>query len=527
MKVKSIELYQFQNFDMKKYVEVYRSKVAEKDVLEVEPFVPMAELKYKMGTISEEEYRIAKADEELRMRGTVVHIERKRGVLNSDEKIESKCRYLQDALIRRAFSKKDTMSFSLSSSILKAVLGHEYKRMIETFIDMGYLAKGSDFKTDEVRKDRHYTAGEHSTLYTLACDSVEKVECSNSAIIKYKQKTKEEYEKMRMMAIEGVDDKYGSAFRQHYVVSLRKVRIEDEAGMDDYIRSQVEADSNKAIYYRFVKEALVDKGKTINKVDNAGRIYHCLTNLERELKQYLNIDYMLDCKNSHPLLFNYFILRYYNISISSSYNINSFLKSCIISDDKSPIHNVGKYLRKCLLDNNIETESVAKLTDDEIEYIHLTSTGRLWDEIASRHPDLDRNEVKVQMFQEVFYSNTAYAYHWKEYAVEFQSKFPSVYRLIGSWKSRRQSETVKEYMDSRRLVVDKPTASLSVAMMDLESQIFISILKRLYARRWNAVHIHDCIVVLKDGNKNHPTIEQVRSIMESVYAEFGLCPTLD
>ena len=74
--------------------------------------------------------------------------------------------------------------------------------------------------------------------------------------------------------------------------------------------------------------------------------------------------------------------------------------------------------------------------------------------------------------------------------------------------------------------LDKPTASLSVAMMDLEAQIFTTILKRLYAKRWNAIHIHDCIVIPKDGNLNHPAIDQVRAIMEDVYKEFGLSPTL-
>lgn len=139
---------------------------------------------------------------------------------------------------------------------------------------------------------------------------------------------------------------------------------------------------------------------------------------------------------------------------------------------------------------------------------------------------MDRKEVKVQMFQEVFYSNTPYAYHWKEYAVEFKEQFPNVYAMIGTWKTIKQSDEIKEYMKSRGLKVEKATASLSVAMMNLEAQIFTTILNRLYAKRWNAIHIHDCIVIPKDNNKNHPTKDQVRAIMEDVYKEFGLCPTL-
>ena len=62
--------------------------------------------------------------------------------------------------------------------------------------------------------------------------------------------------------------------------------------------------------------------------------------------------------------------------------------------------------------------------------------------------------------------------------------------------------------------------------MDLEARIFTTILKRLYAKRWNAIHIHDCIVIPKDGNANHPTEAQVRSVMEDVYKDFGLSPTV-
>lgn len=526
MKATSIKLYQIVGFDMERYIELYRYAIGEKDVVEVEPFVPMADFRLRTGNISQEDYERLKADEEARMVGKTVHCKQKRGVMVSTDKITAKCQYLQDAIIRRAFAQKDTMSFSLSSAILKTVLGHEYKSILETLATMGYLRRGSDMKTDEVRKDKHFSIGDHSTMYTLVCDAVETIECSNVAIIKYKEKTKAEYEKLKEMALEEVDKRYGKTFREHYVKSLRKIGVEDEDGMMAYIEKQVEADANKTIYYRFVVEALKDKNKSINKIDNAGRVYHCLTNLERELKQYLNIDLMLDCKNSHPLLFNYFILKYYNISISSSYNIIFSIKSYHSLISANPIHNVGKYLRKLLIDNEIENDNVAKMSDDELEYIYLTSTGRLWDEMTALHPDMDRNEVKVQMFQEVFYSNSPYAYHWKQWAVEFKKRFPTVYKRIGEWKSAKQSDGVKAYMEERGLTVDKPTASLSVAMMDLEARIFTTILKRLYAKRWNAIHIHDCIVIPKDGNANHPTEAQVRSVMEDVYKDFGLSPTV-
>lgn len=83
--------------------------------------------------------------------------------------------------------------------------------------------------------------------------------------------------------------------------------------------------------------------------------------------------------------------------------------------------------------------------------------------------------------------------------------------MIGAWKANKQSDEIKEYMKSRGLKVEKATASLSVAMMNLEAQIFTTILNRLYAKRWNAIHIHDCIVIPKDNNKT--TLQKTKFVL--------------
>lgn len=114
MKATSIELYQIVGFDMERYIELYRYAIGEKDVVEVEPFVPMADFRLRTGNISQEDYERLKADEGARMVGKTVHCKQKRGVMVSTDKITAKCQYLQDAIIRRAFAQKDTMSFSLS-----------------------------------------------------------------------------------------------------------------------------------------------------------------------------------------------------------------------------------------------------------------------------------------------------------------------------------------------------------------------------------------------------------------------------
>ena len=80
-------------------------------------------------------------------------------------------------------------------------------------------------------------------------------------------------------------------------------------------------------------------------------------------------------------------------------------------------------------------------------------------------------------------------------------------------------------MDEHHLAYDDWRCSLSIAMMAFEAEVFTEILKRIYKKGWNAVHIHDCIVVPKDGSKNHPTQQQIVEIMEDVFKDYGLCPT--
>jgi sulfur relay (sulfurtransferase) DsrC/TusE family protein len=114
-----------------------------------------------------------------------------------------------------------------------------------------------------------------------------------------------------------------------------------------------------------------------------------------------------------------------------------------------------------------------------------------------------------------------------KYISEFKERFPNVYKLIAHWKKRKMAPDVEAYMEANHLFPNKPTASLSMAMMNLESKIFTEILKRIYRKRWRAVHIHDCIVVPKTGKKNQPEKSEVLEIMREVYQQYGLCPTFD
>lgn len=502
-----ITLYQFKGFDMEQYVALYRDSVCEKDVTVYQPYIPMADYRYEHNLIDEQEWQIQKAQEAEMAKGQIVHREAKRGVYKSFDRIVEKCIYLQDAIIRRN-NANESNYFSLNSTILQSVLGHDYKRMLQVLFDMHCIRVGKD-----------YCEGKHSKNFALCVTDFEKITSTNRTIKDYKEKTKAEFDKMKALTLKEVSSRYGDSFTDNYLKSLRKVHIKDEVGFNDYISNKIKENLQSSPYYDYVRKSLNDREKTIDKIDASGRVYHCLTNLERELKGYLNIDFTLDCRNSHPLLFNYFLFYFYGVPPSVAYNITTSLLSLPVDES---IHNVGQYFNNYLQNNHLR---IVPFADDELYYIYLTSRGELWNDIAAKHPEMTRDEVKVKMFQEVFYSNTEYAYEWKEYAVEFQKQFPTIYNRIGCWKSAKRMPFVKRYMDDHHLSVDRTSTSLSIAMMNLEAQIFTKILQRLYKRRWNAVHIHDCIVIPEDGNQNHPTREQVQSIMEEVYKEYGLCPS--
>ena len=490
-----IQLYQFKDFDMTDFINRYLHHVNPHEVID-----PTS-----LSVFRPAKTMLTKGKEGAR----------------SESIIENKCMYLQDAIIRRAFSKKNNLTFSMNADILKAVIRNDYKPLLEVLIDMGYIELGDG--KGGADNYRYYKYGSYSYLYTLKYTNVYLTEpFVNQAIQAYKEKTIEEIRNLNdKYTYRPLQEKHGESFLKRYMTSLRLIRVEDEEGLTNHINEVV--DNDNRIYYEYVLKELKAKDKTIYKVDDAGRIYHILTNLDRDLKQYLNIDISLDSKNSHPLLFNYFIFNKLGISFISSYNISRFLsnlKSFLVYNN----HNVGRKLRILLNTNQIEIESVAKLSDNEIEYIYLTTTGQLWDEIVSKHPEMDRNDVKVEMFRAVFYSHSPVADRWSVYAKEFKAQFPDVYGLIGDWKRKKTADSVIEYMKAHGLPFDRGSASLSIAMMALEADIFTTILKRLYAKRWNAVHIHDCIIIPKDGNKNHPTSEQVQQIMREVYQEFGLYP---
>ena len=525
--MKTISLYQFVDFDFDNFVGRYRCRISEHTETELTEYARWQIQKGKMTPDM-----VVEIDD-----GTFSHViyKAKRGVRDKT-KIKWKVQYLQDVIIRRASSKKHG-AFSLNSQILKAVLGDEYKVMLDILRDMEYLILGDGENGQAVKKYYYYSWGDYSTIYSIPENrEVETVEITNITIEGYLEKTSELIAQLRIKQIyPEIDKRYGKDFRQTYEKSLCCIKIEKTKELEEYIPTAIQLHKEKEEeenrkrkrkkkksksviehYYRYVVAELSKKVKQIQRIDNAGRIYHILTNADRNVKKFLNIDISADCKNSHPVLFNYFLFKWHGITVEDAYAISSIMHS---------VGNIKEIRETCC--SVVDKLIVNKLSDDELEYIYLTSNGLLWDTVMKKHPDIDRNEVKEKMFAEVFYSNSRKTRGWQEYAKEFQQQFPNVIRFIKCWKNDVIPPDIQSYLNEQNLIPTKPTASLSIAMMNLEAQIFTKILKRIYAKRWKAIHVHDCIIVPKTKSKNKPSKEDILKIMMEVYKEYGLAPTFD
>ena len=447
----------------------------------------------------------------------IIYHKAKRGVKKPDI-IRCKIQYLQHLVIRRAHSKKDLGAFRLSSQILRAVIGDEYKTMLSVLIRMGHLVHGDGRNGNSVGEYYYYQVGKYSTIYSLPKNiRFEKVTTSNARVLKYLQKESEQIQKYRQKVLQPlISNRFGPDFQKQYEISLSKIHIANKQGFQAFVEQRLEEKPEGRLYYEYIREGLEEKQKHIQKIDAAGRIYHILTNAKREVKQYLNIAISADCKNSHPMLFNFFIFRSHGINYEDAYQISLAMHS---------IENASQ-LRKSL-SKLVASNLLDLFKYDELKYIYETSTGQFWDNIVKHFPEYDRAQVKDKMFAEVFYSKTHQVKGYQIFGRKFQKQFPNVMRLIKAWKKEENRAWIDAYMSKRNLSYSKPEAALSIAMMNLEARIFGEVLKRIYSKRWRAFHIHDCIIVPQTTSKNQPSRDEVISIMKDVYKVCGLLPTFD
>lgn len=440
--------------------------------------------------------------------------------LNDDTRILNKAIYLIHTIAyREATNREENVEgASIQYAILQRVIGEDVYELLKSLQQLGYI---------EI--DGTYIVGTSSKHYKVI-GNITTTHSSNHTILKYINKTKELLKDavLKRMATPEFKALYGDTFAETYIKNLNRFKIKDMKSFDKLVNRQRRI--GKIHYYNFIKDSFNDDLKIFS-IDSNNRIYHILTSLKRELKQYINIKYSIDCKNSHPLLFNYLIFNSKGISTDLSYLISSILFNINYSYIYSTsLHHYDiEKLCNVLINNNIDKSIIARFAPDELLYLWKTTTGRFWDDIVKENSGrYKRSVVKKRMFAQVFYSK-------KEkdalFATQFKRDYPNVYNLIIRWKEPLKHDDLKECLLARNKAVQiEGTALMSSqetalpnVMMDLESEIFREVLKSLYRKRIPAVHIHDAIVI--PDTRATVDVEQVESVMRDVYKKHGLHPT--
>jgi len=405
--------------------------------------------------------------------------------------LHEKYTFLIHKLIKRCRNNKEGDFTRFSTKVLQATLGAVYKDMLNTLVAMNIIRIANEYiPTIQARLIEF-----NSNL------SVTSEMRYNVAVDKYNKKMEQELKKYEKKQLEEIRSEMGNELYDNFIKSLNLLHLTHETEAKDYLNRHKFMSAKSKEYFSYILEEYKKKDFKILSVDRNLRIYSILTQSPRIFKNFTNIKFTCDIHNSHPLLFNKIIIDKHNIDN----NILHILYNNINNIDNS-LYSVGKQLRKLLINNNIQECKIENVPNDIWEYIYKTSKGVFWDDFTdlNEFKRLLRSDIKVTLFREVFYSKTLTT-KGKDFAKVFKKKYPSVYKLIK--ESKKNDRTF-----------------LANQMMRIESDIFRSILTKLYAKKFRVLTIHDAVIVLdvKANTKCNPKL--VQSIIGKEYQRIGLFP---
>lgn len=405
--------------------------------------------------------------------------------------LHEKYTFLIHKLIKRCRNNKEGDFTRFSTKVLQATLGAIYKDMLNTLVAMNIIRIANEYiPTIQARLIEF-----NSNL------SVTSEMRYNVAVDKYNKKMEQELKKYEKEQLEEIRSEMGNELYDNFIKSLNLLHLTHETEAKDYLNRHKFMSAKSKEYFSYILEEYKKKDFKILSVDRNLRIYSILTQSPRIFKNFTNIKFTCDIHNSHPLLFNKIIIDKHNIDN----NILHILYNNINNIDNS-LYSVGKQLRKLLINNNIQECKIENVPNDIWEYIYKTSKGVFWDDFTdlNEFKRLLRSDIKVTLFREVFYSKTLTT-KGKDFAKVFKKKYPSVYKLIK--ESKKNDRTF-----------------LANQMMRIESDIFRSILTKLYAKKFRVLTIHDAVIVLdvKANTKCNPKL--VQSIIGKEYQRIGLFP---
>lgn len=405
--------------------------------------------------------------------------------------LHEKYTFLIHKLIKRCRNNKEGDFTRFSTKVLQATLGAVYKDMLNTLVAMNIIRIANEYiPTIQARLIEF-----NSNL------SITSEMRYNVAVDKYNKKMEQELKKYEKEQLEEIRSEMGNELYDNFIKSLNLLHLTHETEAKDYLNRHKFMSAKSKEYFSYILEEYKKKDFKILSVDRNLRIYSILTQSPRIFKNFTNIKFTCDIHNSHPLLFNKIIIDKHNIDN----NILHILYNNINNIDNS-LYSVGKQLRKLLINNNIQECKIENVPNDIWEYIYKTSKGVFWDDFTdlNEFKRLLRSDIKVTLFREVFYSKTLTT-KGKDFAKVFKKKYPSVYKLIK--ESKKNDRTF-----------------LANQMMRIESDIFRSILTKLYAKKFRVLTIHDAVIVLdvKANTKCNPKL--VQSIIGKEYQRIGLFP---
>lgn len=404
--------------------------------------------------------------------------------------LHEKYTFLIHKLIKRCRNNKEGDFTRFSTKVLQATLGAVYKDMLNTLVAMNIIRIANEYiPTIQARLIEF-----NSNL------SVTSEMRYNVAVDKYNKKMEQELKKYEKEQLEEIRSEMGNELYDNFIKSLNLLHLTHETEAKDYLNRHKFMSAKSKEYFSYILEEYKKKDFKILSVDRNLRIYSILTQSPRIFKNFTNIKFTCDIHNSHPLLFNKIIIDKHNIDN----NILHILYNNINNIDNS-LYSVGKQLRKLLINNNIQECKIENIPNDIWEYIYKTSKGVFWDDFTdlNEFKRLLRSDIKVTLFREVFYSKTLTT-KGKDFAKVFKKKYPSVYKLIK--ESKKNDRTF-----------------LANQMMRIESDIFRSILTKLYAKKFRVLTIHDAVIVL-DVKANTKCNKLVQSIIGKEYQRIGLFP---
>lgn len=414
--------------------------------------------------------------------------------------LHHKITFLTHLIIASARTNKDNI-VHLHSERLKCVIGESYGRIISCL---------QTLKLIDMSKE--YVVGEHCRDISVVDWHLCKITSRNVQVMAYLdewtrllRQSKEKYDVyldvLRIISPNHriLKKNIEKSLLDNYNDSLSLLKLKDDKSIvQNYIEEKfTDKDSHRYNYYFECIDSFLSSKPAVISVDNSHRIYHCLTNMPKDLKRFFNLKFQIDIANSHPLIFSYFLIEELKISIDILkviYNINikreEYMGDC---------HIVADIIRKELTSNNIMYQGEM----DILVYIYIVSKGWLWDDFQAIS-GMDREDVKKKCFTEIFYHPKNIAEH-TEFGRAFIKRYPTVYGVIAGIKYDQMN--------------------LAKMLMSKESELMQKVLRAGYARGLKLINIHDAVLVLDVPENSKLTPDDVRHAINEIFRKQLLHPS--